>query len=131
MRRLRKNYTNVLLIIFLLIGFSFKNKELSVRPPESLIGIWINTETPEWKWEFKEDGKCYNYMDGQITTIYFYTTHTENSANNKLILDFLKLININDANDVYEYEINGIGEGELYLDFLGDKSSKLIGFIKE
>jgi hypothetical protein len=47
-----------------------------------------------------------------------------------LTFSYLKLININNNNEVIDYEINLLG-GKMALDYLGDTATRLLYFTKE
>lgn len=130
MKTLIKTKKVILISLFTLTIFSFTMINLT-QEEEAIIGTWINTETPEWKFEFKTDGKCYDYYNNQLEDTFSYSITQENSKNGKLTLSYLKLVNIKKSSEVMEYEINSLGENKMCLDYLGDKGTKLIYFTKE
>lgn len=125
-----KRINKVIAIIIVLITiFSYTIIRLS-QENELIIGTWINSETPEWKWQFKTDGKCYDYLNGQLSDTYTYSITEEVSKSGKLKFSFLKLVNIYKANDEYEYEINTLSTNKLVLEYLEGSGGKLIYFEK-
>ncbi len=83
------------------------------------------------EWQFTSDGKCYDYYQNQLSDTYQYTITQEQSENGKFTLSYLKLVNINDSSDFYEYEINTLDNSTMVLDYLGDMSAKLTSFNKQ
>ncbi len=130
MKTLIKTNKIILIVVGLLAILSFTIMQLS-QEEEEIIGTWVNTESVKSKWVFNTNGKCYDYYDNALTDTYTYSIREETSGNGKLKHSFLKLININDSTDEYEYEINALGEGKMSLDYLGDTSAKLILFDKQ
>ncbi|MEN8125890.1 MAG: hypothetical protein ABFR32_12265 [Bacteroidota bacterium] len=129
MKTLIKTKKAIIITIVLLAIFSFTMIQLN-QEKELIIGTWINSETPEWKWHFKTDGKCYDYLGGQLSDTYTYSITEEVSKNGKLKHSFLRLVNIYKANDEYEYEINTLNTNKLVLEYLDGSRSKLIYFNK-
>ena len=57
-------------VIALTVGFNmFFNQHNS---NESLLGKYVSTEDPNWVWEFKTDGKLYDYYEGKLSDVYYF-----------------------------------------------------------
>lgn len=91
-------------------------------------GKWINDKTPGWKWEFKSDGKCYNYYDGTLTKTFSYSIFTENTPSGRT-LEFLKMVNINNQNE-YIYELD-IFNDKLTVVYVKGANQRPMVFTKE
>ncbi len=108
-----------ILILLAISLLSFVVIQLN-QEQEDIIGIWTNTETPQWKWEFRTDGKCYSYYDNEISEKYNYSVETTSPQCNQdvptgKLYSYLKLVNLNESNDVYCYEILSLDKESLQL----------------
>lgn len=130
MKTLLKTKKTIIITIILLAIYSFAIVQLN-QEQEAIIGTWINTETPQWKRVFSADGKSYDYYNNVLSNTYTYYITNEQSRNGKLTVSFLKLVNLKNTNDIYEYEINTLDSSKFVLEYLGGSRSKLIYFTKE
>jgi len=124
-----KNTHKVIALITGLVLSSFTISQLT-QEEDLIIGEWVSIEDNNWRLNFNNQGKCYDYYQGTIETTYFYSI-TEETANNGVVFSYLKLVNINDSDDVYNYEINALNENDLALDYQGDLNEKLMLFEKQ
>lgn len=118
----------IISLILVLVSFTI----ITLQQDKSLIlGTWVPEGSPNSEWIFKSDGKCYEYYQGQLDETYTYSINEVKSSNGKFTLSFLKTINVNNSSDIYEYEINGISDIEMYLDYQGDLNVKLLKFTRK
>lgn len=128
--KIMKHLKATFLIVFLLTLASFTILKVSENDKELIIGTWIPEGCSECKWVFTNQGKLYDYYQGNIDSTYDYSI-SEFTATNGVVFSHLKITNVNNLLDTYEYDINGISDGEMYLDYLGDMSAKLSKYTKE
>jgi hypothetical protein len=124
-----KNTHKVIALITIIMLSSFTISQL-IQEEDLIIGEWVSIEDSNWRLNYNNQGKCYDYYQGILETTYFYSI-TEETANNGVIFSYLKLVNINDSDDVYNYEINALNENNLALDYQGDLNEKLMLFEKQ
>lgn len=94
------------------------------------MGTWVSKEDSKFKRVFNLSGKSFSYYDGELLDTYNYEITEEVSSNGKIILEFLKLIDVLDNTDTYEFEINAIDDDILVLEFL-DGVRSLQSYTKE
>jgi len=104
-------------IITSLLTFSF------TTPNEKIIGIWVSEKDSDNKWEFTTNNKCYQYYEGEETDIYSYNILTTSPQCGYQVKTggsedfYLRLTNT--QGDEYCYEILGISDDVLSLNYLG------------
>lgn len=123
-----KKIQKVILLVVVLVSSSFTIFQLT-QEKDLIIGEWKSIEDNNWKLNFNNQGKCYDYYQGKLETTYFYSI-TEETATNGVVFSYLKLVNITDSNDSYNYEINALNEHDLALDYLGNLNESLMLFEK-
>ncbi len=96
-----------------------------------IVGNWKSEGCSTCIWEFRDDGKIKRYYKGSLYKTYTYTIQSEKSLNGKFTIWYLKLTNINDLNDIYEYDIIGLSKDTMRLDYAGNLNTKLSVFIKQ
>ncbi|UJH66291.1 hypothetical protein [Allomuricauda sp. SCSIO 65647] len=128
MRNYKKKY-QAITIFTVLIFLSFSILPVT-QDQQLIVGEWISIDDSNWKLKFNNQGKCYDYYEGTLETTYYYTV-TEKTASNGVVFSYLKLVNINDSSDVYNYEINALNRNNLALNYLGDLNEKLMLFEKQ
>ena len=106
----------------------------SIQEKEIIIGEWKNTETPEWKWVFTKEGKCYDYLDNQLSDTYNYSIEStspqcDQNVPTGELFSYLKLVNVKDANDLFCYEILSLDETMLQIRWL--ERGGFISFTRE
>ena len=103
-----------------------------LQDEELIKGTWIPEGCSTCQWVFA-DGKCYQYDEGRLDDTYNYEILEEKSINGKLTFSVLILTNVSDPNDVFEYEVNGISEDKMTLEYLGGtrSTSSLLIFTKK
>jgi hypothetical protein len=124
-------YKKLGLISLILLLVSFTVIQTLEQDKDLIIGTWIPEGSPNSEWVFISKGKCYEYNKGQLDETYNYSIIETKSSNGKFTLNFLKTINLNDPNDIYEYEINSISDTEMYLDYQGDLNTNLLKFTRK
>ncbi|WP_462253623.1 hypothetical protein [Ekhidna sp.] len=87
-------------------------------PNQLIIGTWKPEGCLTCKWVFKEDGKCYDHYEGKIYQTFRYSIKSEKSLNGKLTHHILTLKGITYPKKSFEYEINGLGEKRMALEYL-------------
>lgn len=126
MKHIKKIHKAIALIPILLLS-SFTILE-SNQEKVLIIGTWNYVNEPNNKWIFTND-KCSWEFNGDLIDVFTYQI-TEETATNGVVFSYLKLVNINDSNDSYNYEINALNEHDLALDYLGNLNESLMLFEK-
>ncbi|WP_299105715.1 hypothetical protein [uncultured Tenacibaculum sp.] len=119
------------IIVLLLVLVNFTFLQTMQEDEELIIGKWIPEGCPKCELVFTEDGKCYDYYEGKLDNTYTYFIYEETSDNGKLKFSTLKKININDPSDTYEYDINGLNEKVMYLDYQRDMNCNLLKYTRK
>ena len=127
-----KKFLGVVLIALMAI-LSFTVVQLSGEK-EDIIGIWVSEDTPEWKWVFKSDGKCYDYYNGVLTDTYTYTLSTTSPQCGQVVptgdkFTYLKLVNDKDSNLTFCYEVFSLDKTNLEIRMF-DRAS-FLRFVKQ
>lgn len=112
----QKIILSVLSLVTLIVIFGF----CSTITNSPIIGSWINEKDSNSKLIFDTNGNCKRYYEGELIEEYnFSISNTSPQCGVNVHVDsytsYLKLTNINDANDFYCYEINGITASKLSL----------------
>ncbi|WP_462253625.1 hypothetical protein [Ekhidna sp.] len=84
---------------------------------ELIQGEWNSKGCETCKWIFK-DGICSKIHDGDVYGKYKYIITEGKSLNGKLTHHFLTLTDISNPKESYEYEINGLSEKRMALEYL-------------
>ncbi len=116
-------------------GFLFFQQSTLVQEEKQLIiGIWIEDSSPTTRLEFKENGVCYWYFEGDPAEEYTYSISSEFAPNGSEHT-FLKLIAINSdvigVGETVEYAINSLGDDKMTLESIGGFGDKLTYFTKQ
>lgn len=117
-----------LLVLLLVSATTLLQQE---DPKEMIIGDWKSEGCSTCIWSFHDDGKIKRHYNGSLYKTYTYTIQSEKSVNGKFTIWYLKLTNINDLNDIYEYDIIGLSKDTMRLDYTGDLNTKLSVFTKQ
>ncbi len=120
--------TFLIVLVFSLVSFTIQ--QTSQGDKELIIGTWIPEGCSNCKLVFTQDGKLYDYVEGSLNKTYDYSIR-ESTAANGVTFSYLKKTNVNDSKDSSEYDINGLNETVMYLDYLGDRSTKLLKYTKQ
>jgi hypothetical protein len=101
-----------LLITILIAVFGFNTvSNISAQEEKNLIiGTWISTDDVNLKKVFQTDGKCLDYYNGQLTTTYSFSIERTSPQCGQSVpignlFSYLKIVNLDDSNDFYCYEI--------------------------
>ncbi len=122
-----KNLNIKIITILSVLLFGFIAQQVN-QENQLIIGTWYFENEASNLWEFTND-RCIWKNDGKITDVFTYSIVKEKSKNGKLDFSFLKLIHLNNG-EIFEYEINSLGNDKMTLDYLGDMNTKLIYFRK-
>ena len=125
----RNNFKTFLIYLSILALSGFSVIQITQKE-EQLIGSWTFKNESNNKWIFTETYCKWEY-NGKLIESFTYEVSEEKSTNGKLTFSILKLVNVNDVNDVYKYDINALGDDKMALDYLGDMNTKLMFFTKE
>lgn len=98
-----------------------------------LLGKYTNTEDVNWVWDFRSDGKLYEYYEGDLSEVYFFSLETTSPQCGYVVdegplFEYLVRENINDPSDKYCYEINSLENDYLQIRYFG--TSSFINFKK-
>ena len=123
----QKTYKTLIIAIILALS-SFTILQFK-QEKELIVGTWNYIDEVNNKWIFTKDQCLWQYDNETIDTFTYHIT--EETATNGVVFSYLKLVNISDSSDVYDYEINALNENNLALDYLGDLNEKLMLFEKQ
>jgi len=94
-------------------------------------GTWTFSDSPNTKWQFKNDGKCYDYLDDILLDTYTYTIVEEKLEDGKIGDSTLTLVNTDNPDETYIYNINKLNSGKLYLEYQVGFRDKYIVFKRQ
>jgi len=124
MKLLKQNNRYLKIIVGILflttVGFAIYQSQWLQERKQNIVGTWICDSTPEWKVEFTNNGISYWHYPGETTEEYNYTVNSEITQSG-LEITFVKLINVNNPNDIIEYDINGLSNDKMVLTVLTPK----------
>jgi len=124
--------TSQILLASLLFIFTYSYTSAQENTEDKLIqGTWTFSDSPNTKWQFKADGKCYDYLDDILLDTYTYTIVEDKSENGEITQSVLKLINTNNPDETYVYNIDKLNSGKLWLEYQVGFRDKFITFKKE
>ena len=118
-------------VIALTVGFNmFFNQHNS---NESLLGKYVSTEDPNWVWEFKTDGKLYDYYEGKLSDVYYFSIEKTSpqcgfEVDEGPLFKYLVRKKVGNTSEQYCYEIYSMGNEYLQLRYL--EGSGFISFKK-
>lgn len=78
-------------------------------------GTWHYVDEPENKWVF-QNSTCFWEFEGEKLYEFTYSIYSSITESGRTHYS-LKLVNIVDAKDIYEYSINGLGEKGMHLEY--------------
>ena len=126
-----KNPGKILLVTLLLV-FVINYSNAQDNTEEKLIqGTWSFSDSPNTKWQFKDDGKCYDYLDGILLDTYTYSIIEEKLENGKTGESVLTLVNTNNPDETYLYTIDKLNTGKLWLEYEVGFRDKYISFKRQ
>ena len=118
------------ILVLIIMGFTIYQSTVVQEETQLIIGTWICESDTNWKIKFESNGICYQYYIDEPDEEYTFTIEG-NMAPNNVEHTILKLIIVNQPSEILDYEINGLSDNDLYLDYLGDMSVKLIHFRRQ
>lgn len=129
--KILKNPGKILLVTLLLV-FVINYSNAQDNTEEKLIqGTWSFSDSPNTKWQFKDDGKCYDYLDGILLDTYTYSIIEEKLENGKTGESVLTLVNTNNPDETYLYTIDKLNTGKLWLEYEVGFRDKYISFKRQ
>ena len=124
--------TSKILLAALLFISTYSYTSAQENTEDKLIqGTWTFSDSPNTKWQFKSDGKCYDYLDDILLDTYTYTIVEEKSENGKTSESILTLVNANNPDETYIYNINKLNSGKLLLEYTVGFRDKYIVFKRQ
>ena len=124
--------TSKILVAALLFISTYSYTSAQENTEDKLIqGTWTFSDSPNTKWQFKDDGKCYDYLDDILLDTYSYTITEEISENGKTSESTLTLVNTNNPDETYIYNINKLNSGKLFLEYQVGFRDKYIVFKRQ
>ena len=121
-----------ILLVMLLFAFVINYSNAQKNTEEQLIkGTWTFSDSPNTQWQFKDDGKCYDYLDGILLDTYTYTIIEEKLENGKTGESVLTLVNTNNPDETYLYTIDKLNTGKLWLEYEVGFRDKYISFKRQ
>lgn len=130
MKNLKRTGKTILATFIFMAIFSFTNAQEKMED-QLIQGTWTFSDSPNTKWEFKEDGKCYDFLEGILLDTYTYTIIDEKSENGEIKGSVLTLVNTENPDESYMYNINKLNSGKLWLEHAIGFRGKYIAFTKE
>ncbi|WP_396195307.1 hypothetical protein [Flavobacterium sp.] len=119
------------LIAFLLLLSTYAHSQSTLVPQErqSIIGTWVIDNETNNKWLFTANNTCVWKLNEETLDLFTYSISSEFSSNG-VEHTYLKLIKINNSNEIYEYAINSINNNKMTLETFEPKLS-YISFTKQ
>ena len=111
----------ILLFIFT-FGCAQSQSNLIQQENQQIIGTWFIDDEITNKWIFTSNNICRWELDGEMLDQYTYSISSEFSQNG-IEHTYLKLFNINDSTEIFEYAINSIGNNKMTLETFEPKLS--------
>ena len=101
-----------LVLLFLTITFGCKAQQRTQLNDYTteIIGTWISNDDLNYKREFTNNGICKDYSENVLVSTFSYSIGS--SCENENTVDFIYLQLIDEDDDVYCFEINGINEND-------------------
>jgi len=121
----------ILIVGFILTGiFSFTILQLK-QEDELIIGTWVSEDSLENRLVFSSDGTMNEYIN--VTELFETYNYSISSTSPQCRMEvnigptfsYLKIININDSDDMYCYEILSLNDEYLQIRILGTGNSLL------
>ncbi len=94
---------------------SLSCKAQQIQEKKLIIGTWIPDGSPDSHSVFTLDGSLKKYSNNQLFKTYNWSISEDKSVDGALTHSFLKLIDVNSINTIYEYEINGLSDTKMLL----------------
>ena len=130
MKTLKRTSKIILASLLLISTYSYTSAQENTE--DKLIqGTWTFSDSPNTKWQFKADGKCYDYLDDILLDTYTYSIIEEKSENGETTQSVLKLVNTSNPNESYTYNIDKLNSGKLWLEYQVGFRDKFITFKRE
>jgi hypothetical protein len=130
MKTLKRTSKIILASLLLISTYSYTFAQENTE--DKLIqGTWTFSDSPNTKWQFKSDGKCYDYLDDILLDTYTYSIVEEKSENGKTSESTLTLVNTNNPDESYIYNINKLNSGKLWLEYQVGFRDKYIVFKRQ
>jgi len=130
MKTLKRTSKIILASLLLISTYSYTFAQKNTE--DKLIqGTWTFSDSPNTKWQFKSDGKCYDYLDDILLDTYTYSIVDEKSENGKTSESTLTLVNTNNPDESYIYNINKLNSGKLWLEYQVGFRDKYIVFKRQ
>lgn len=130
MKKSKTTIKTILASLLFITSFGYTNAQEKVE--DKLIqGTWTFSDSPNTQWQFKDDGKCYDYLEGILLDTYSYKIVEEKSENGEVKERILTLVNTENPDESYMYNINKLNTGKLWLEHAVGFRGKYIAFSKE
>jgi hypothetical protein len=102
--------TLLLTVLIAVFGFVTVSNTSAQDEQNLIVGTWISTDDAQSKKVFQTDGKCHDYYNGQLITTYSFSIERTSPQCGQSVpvgklFSYLKIVNVNNSNDVYCYEI--------------------------
>ena len=127
MKHLKK--LGIITLLLTLVGFTIL--QITQEDKGLIIGTWIPEGSPSLRWVFESGNVLKKSESGKIYKTYQYTIKEETSDDGRLKFSTLKIINMNDLNDTYTYDINGLNETIMYLNYQGNMNTSLLKYTRQ
>jgi hypothetical protein len=113
------------LLISVLLSFRILKHQQS--PKQDIIGKYKSADDTNWVWEFKSDGKLYDYYAGKHNGIYFFSIETTSpqcgfEVDEGPLFKYLIRKKIDDPTLSFCYEIYSSGDNSIQLRLLGSNN---------
>lgn len=105
----------VILLFILTFGCAQSQSNLIQQENQQIVGTWFIDDEITNKWIFTSNNICKWELDGEMLDQYTYSISSEFSPNG-VEHTYLKLVNINDSTEIFEYAINSIGNNKMTLE---------------
>jgi len=122
MKELKKRFRVSLVLVLMISLFSFT---LYQSEETIILGTWIPQDlTLEEKWVFTSDGVLKRYSDNVLYKTYNWSILTTSPACGEFVpvgpnYSNLRLVNINNINDIFCYDITSLDNDTLQIRYFG------------
>lgn len=115
MKKLKQTH-KIIFVLLLMSLFSFKAQQVQTTNEDTLIvGTWVAEGNPTSYYSvYESNGIVKRYTDNTLSKTYNWSI-VQSTTPSGLTIPYLKLINVNDSTDVYDYEINALNDEILVL----------------
>lgn len=107
--------TIIAFLFLFTVNFSQSQSALIQQQNQNITGSWVNENDANNKWIFTSSTICKWEFNGATINQFIYLITSEFSANG-VEHPYLKLVNVSNPNETYEYAINSLENDKMTLE---------------